>query len=180
MRTFDPWIGSRYHTDGFRGIQLLILGESHYGKPEDKRSSFTKDVIRDRAQQRRFRFFTVIQRLVSGGRGWLSNADRAGFWEQVAFYNYIQAFPGEHPRCRPTPALWSDAREPFLQTLAELSPQLLLVLGHELSGNLPKVPVGVDVCRVPHPSSRGFRYDQWQPEVRAALDAILTKTNAGR
>jgi hypothetical protein len=176
MRTFDPWIGSRYVTDGVRGIRLLIIGESHYAKPEEQRSTFTAEIVRTRGQQGRFRFFTVIQRLVSGGRGPLPNVDRSEFWERVAFYNYIQSFPGPRPRWRPTPEMWLAAREPFLHTLSELSPQLLLVLGNELFLNLPKLPGEMNVCPVPHPSSRGFRYAEWQPKVQAALEVARPKT----
>jgi hypothetical protein len=177
-RTFDPWIGSRYTTDGIRGVRLLILGESHYGFPGEMRPTFTADVVRALGQQHRFRFFTVIQRLVTGGSGWLSNDDRSEFWERVAFYNYIQSFPGTRPRWRPTPEMWLAAREPFLQTLSELSPQLLLVLGLELHRNLPELPFRIGVCIVSHPSyPGGFRYAQWQPVVQAALlEAMLPKT----
>jgi hypothetical protein len=175
MRTFDPWIGSRYMTDGVQGVRLLILGESHYGLPGDMRSTFTVDVVRWLGQQHRFRFFTIIQRLVTGTNGWLSNDDRSEFWERVAFYNYIQSFPGTRPRWRPTPEMWLAARDPFLQTVNELSPQVLLVLGKELSFNLPNLPAAISVCKVQHPSSRGFRYANWRPQVKTALEAAQPK-----
>jgi len=173
MRTFDPWIGSRYKTDGIRGIRLLILGEAHYGTGQDEhRRMHTTEIVRMLGQQGRFRFHTVTQRLVSGGRGWLSDKERTEFWERVAFYNYIQSFPGPRARWRPTPEMWLAAQQPFLQTLQEVNPGLVLVLGHELRRNLPQVPAGIDLCAVQHPSSRGFRYARWQPVVKSALDAI--------
>lgn len=67
--------------------------------------------------------------------------------------------------------MWAAARDPFLATLAEVKPHVLLVLGLRLRGNLPALPSELRVCAVPHPSSRGFRYASWQPEVQAALDA---------
>jgi hypothetical protein len=95
MRAFDPWIGSRYATDGIKGIRLLILGEAHYGTGEaERQKTHTTEIVRLLAQKSRFRFFTATQRLVSGGRGWLSDQERVEFWERVAFYNYIQSFPG--------------------------------------------------------------------------------------
>jgi len=172
MRTFEPWIGSRYATVGVGGVKLLILGESHYGPTGDERATFTTEMIRQLGQQGRFRFYTATQRLVSGGRGWLPDAERSAFWEQVAFYNYVQSFPGPRARWRPTPEMWSAAKAPFLQTLAEVEPQVLLVLGRELRRNLPELPTGASVCAVQHPSSRGFRYADWQPSVQATLGAI--------
>jgi hypothetical protein len=174
MRKFDPWIGSQYATQGIRGIRLLILGEAHYGTGEETQGcTHTTEIIRKLGQQGRFRFHTVTQRLVVGGRGWLSNTDRAEFWERVAFYNYVQSFPGPRARWRPTPEMWEAAREPFLETLAEVKPQVLLVLGQELSRKLPVLPTYVSACAVQHPSSRGFRYATWQPAVQAALETRL-------
>lgn len=98
MRTFDPWVGIRYEAEGLNGARLLILGESHYSA-EVERRTFTREMIRDLGQkQSRFRFYATTQRLVSGGRSRLSDAARVTFWEQVAFYNYIQSFPGSRPR----------------------------------------------------------------------------------
>jgi hypothetical protein len=172
VRTFDPWIGSQYRSEGYRGVRLLILGEAHYSS-ERERSTFTIEMIRSLAQQGRFRFYSATQRLVVGGRGWLSEPERRDFWERVAFYNYIQTFPGSRPRERPTPEMWAAARAPFLATIAELDPQLVLVLGRELRRNLPELPTRLKACEVPHPSSRGFRYATWQPEVQAALNEAV-------
>jgi hypothetical protein len=154
MRTFDPWVGSRYEAEGYQGVRLLVLGEAHYST-EAPRPTFTTEMVRVLAQQGRFRFFAATQRLVVGGRGWLPDAERAAFWEQVAFYNYVQSFPGPRARYRPTPDMWTAARDPFLQTLTELRPQLMLVLGRELHRNLPDLPSGLAVCPAQHPSSCG-------------------------
>jgi hypothetical protein len=170
MRTFDPWIGSFYESQGIRGIKLLILGESHYGRIGTEKRSFTANVIQQRGQIGRFRFFTTTQRLVIGGRGRLSIAEREDFWNRVAFYNYVQSFAGQKARRRPTADMWSAAQEPFLQTLVEVQPHVLLVLGRELRRHLPDIPHTIRLCEVQHPSSPGFKYSDWQPVVRAALD----------
>ena len=173
MRTFDPWIGSRFKTDGLRAMRLLILGEAHYGTGDaEHRRRHTTEIVRLLGQQGRYRFYTVTQRLVSGEQARLTDAERADFWEQVAFYNYIQAFPGPKAQWRPTPEMWAAAREPFLQTIDEVAPRIVLVLGRELYRNIPQIPASISVCAVQHPSSRGFRYSQWQPVVRAAMDAV--------
>ncbi len=112
MRTFKPWLGGRYCKEGIGGIRLLILGEAHRIKPGEEHADFTKDVIgllvrEPRKMEPRFRrFFTVTQRLVCGGKGSLSDTERADFWERVAFYNYIQSNPGAAARSRPTQEMW--------------------------------------------------------------------------
>jgi hypothetical protein len=176
MRKFDPWIGNRYTAEGIRGVRLLILGEAHYGTGGSENNAFTTEIVRKLGQEGRFRFFSATQRLVIGGRGWLPKAARVEFWERVAFYNYVQSFPGPRARWRPTPAMWEAARAPFLQTLQEVAPQLLLILGRELRRHLPVLPAELPVCAVQHPSSRGFKYDQWQPMVQAAFKALLPGT----
>lgn len=174
-RTFDPWVGSKYWSDGFNGVRVLILGESHYGEPGTEKSVLTSEVVKEWAQQKRFRFFTVTQKLVSGleSNSWVSNEQRKEFWELVAFYNFIQTFPGSEPRYRPTQKMWSEAASPFLSTLEDLSPHVLVVLGYELQLHMPETPKKILVCSVQHPSSRGFRYEHWQPVVRSTIRAAL-------
>lgn len=169
MRVFDPWIGARYASEGINGKRLLILGESHYGGEGCEYSRFTSEVIRDMALEKgRLAFFSRVQRLVVGGRGGFSDLERADFWQRVAFYNFVQSAL-ENPRDRPTYAMWQAAREPFSQTLGELNPSIILVLGTELKRNLPSIPANIPYCAVQHPSSIGFRYDDWQSKIKSLL-----------
>jgi hypothetical protein len=171
MRTFDPWVGSRYTTDGIGGRRLLILGESHYGGDGCHYSAFTTEVIRDMALvQGHLPFFSRVARLILGGRGGFSPPEREEFWHRVAFYNFIQTAL-EQQGDRPTCEMWQAGREPFLQTVTELAPHIILVLGRELHRNLPPLPEGITVCPVQHPSAIGFSYDKWQPKVLSAIAA---------
>jgi hypothetical protein len=169
VRYFEPWVGSRYAVEGVFGLRLLIVGEAHYGKPSELRPSFTKDMISLLAQQNRFRFYSVVRNLVLGTRGWVCDAVRAAFWERVAFCNFVQAFPSDRPRIPPTPEMWRAGGPALAQTVTELSPQLVLVLGERVEPWLPALPDG-PVCRVVrHPSGKGYRHSDWQPRVRAAV-----------
>ena len=164
-------MGSRYATDGIGGKRLLILGESHYGGDGCHYPAFTSEVIRDMALQKgRLPIFSRVHRLVVGGRGGFSEAEREDFWHRVAFYNFIQTAL-EQQGDRPTYEMWQAGREPFLQTLRELAPSIVLVLGVELHRNLPPMPDGISVCAIQHPSAIGFSYDEWQPKVLSAIAA---------
>lgn len=172
MRVFDPWIGASYATQGLAGKQVLILGESHYGGSGCEYSAFTTEVIRDMALEKgRLAFFSRVQRLLIGGRGGFSETERSDFWQRVAFYNFIQSAL-ECPRDRPTYAMWQAGREPLLQTLRELAPRVVIVLGLELDRNLPALPPSISSCAVQHPSSIGFRYDDWQPKIQTSLTTL--------
>jgi hypothetical protein len=58
--------------------------------------------------------------------------------------------------------MWTAAQAPFLQVVESLAPNVLLVLGKELATYLPKLPPGIVVCCIQHPST-GFDYDLWNP-----------------
>jgi hypothetical protein len=171
-RLFDPWVGSQYQTGGFRGLRVLILGESHYGEPEEETKAFTREWVEGYASSAKGnRFFTVVTKLLLalpvGIR--LSRGTRRTLWDSVAFYNYIQRFPGQHSRIRPTSSMWNAAAECFPAVLSELQPTFTLILGRELAGRVPKLPSSISVCDLPHPSSFGFEQARWSNHVQAAL-----------
>ena len=175
MRNFEPWIGARYWSPGLNGIRVLILGESSYGPAESAYRESTVDDVLNLAQSARNPFFTKVYKLVSGLES--QNADRTEFWERVAFYNFIQSLVGNGPRERPTDAMWLAAREPFLETLSDLRPQVIIALGYTLHRFLPAIPEPIILCVVQHPSAYGFTYGPSRSSITAALDqASLPKT----
>jgi hypothetical protein len=170
MRTFEPWIGKHYLAKGIDGVRLLILGESHYGKPGDEYAEFTQDVITEWGQERRDPFFTKVAKLLLCpiSNVWLSDSDRTEFWEKVAFYNFIQVFLPK-ARKRPTSEMWEAAKQPLLDVIAELRPHVILVLGSELRSYLPPLPDGLRVCCSDHPSFSGFTYEPTATELKALM-----------
>jgi len=170
LRIFDPWVGSKYWSAGLGGVRVLILGESHYGIGTES-ATFTTEVVKEWGQDKRKRFFTTIQKLVAGiGTDvWVTDEQRSAFWEQVAFYNFVQAFTGSEARCRPTQKMWVAASPAFLATIAELKPQVVVVLGIKLKDYLPDIPNSIQVCFARHPSSWGFQYGPWQQKIQEAI-----------
>lgn len=55
---FQPWVGYHYHSSRY-GVRVMVLGESHYGEPEDYAPDFTQHVISEHAFQPGLRFFTI-------------------------------------------------------------------------------------------------------------------------
>lgn len=169
MRNFDPWIGNQYE-EGIFGVRTLVLGESHYGTPPIQ-PEFTSRVIASLGQKKRFRFFSMTQRLVSldPKRGFIPTAERKAFWEKVAFANFVQEFVGNQPRKAPSPRQWIESVAPFMQTVEELKPQLIIVLGERLKQHLPPEINNVIYAYVKHPSGSGFSYKKFQPVVAEAF-----------
>ena len=128
---FDPWRGEFYGRPNDLGLPscLLILGESHYGGPEEYRRSLTREVIEDQWSGHSYRYFTTVQRAVLGPSKEVGTED---FWQSVAFYNFIQRLVGEKPRDRPTPHMWKEAADRFRETLNCLEPTHMIVTGFEL------------------------------------------------
>lgn len=48
---FIPWIGAKYESDGFRGLRLLIVCESHYGSKQSERPTATPELVKALGQR---------------------------------------------------------------------------------------------------------------------------------
>lgn len=112
----------------------MLLGEAHYGDPEpDATIRYTTEYVNEEWSHR---CWTITMQIVTGKHHW--EIDRKEFWDNVAFYNYIEEPVGDGPRERPTEEIWANAQEPLLEVLRQLKPSHLLVLGGELWENLPQ------------------------------------------
>ena len=171
-RTFDPWVGSLYASEGLDGLKLLVLGESHYGTFESEAADKTTEVVRSQGRGKRYRLFTITAKMVlgRGSGGSFSDSECAAFGDRVAFANYIQSFPTEDAKSqtRPTNQMWTNAREPFLETLREIRPHAVLVLGLDMFKRLPALPTDVVAKGIKHPS-RFSKYAVSQPVVQKLI-----------
>lgn len=189
LAAFDPWIGASYPTTGFGGVRILILGESQYDTDEtlprpgirDTEKDTTKRIVEDLAVNaskgyRPAAVFTKTAKLFLGYGRPLSDQERAAFWHEVAFYNYIQWWLHDK-RVRPTREMWRAAQAPFLQVLHEHAPQFLLVLGRDLQRELPPIPEHIVTLAVPHPSgSYGWTYEPWATQIGHAVNALRIRS----
>jgi hypothetical protein len=170
--TFRPWVGDQYETEGFEGMQLLILGESHYGTPGPDDGGLTRHVVMKYGRNEgRHAFFTTTAKLVLGltADDYLSDEQQKTFWDRVAFYNYVQDYAGETPDGEVTPEMWRDAQEPFWTVVEKLAPDAIIILGKRLGKHVPSEEIDVASCVVTHPSAPGFAYDENQEAVHSML-----------
>lgn len=172
-RTFDPWKGVNYD-DGVGGVRVMLLGESHYGHSHDAAPTFTHGVVERYTTGKRLAFFTRIAALfINEAKGcYLDDAQRRGFYDRVAFCNYIQELLPRN-RMPPTEEQWRSAREPLLETVAELRPDIVVILGRRLAGRVETVLAEhhVRYCTLPHPSSSHVRHVQHRAKLMTALEA---------
>ena len=166
---FWPHVGHLFGKMSCFGMEVAVMGESHYGKPgEPLRPTVTQDAVQCYGIEVRHPFFTKVGKLMVGGR--LASMHRGEGWAHFAFFNYIQTWVGTTPRVRPTTDMWSQARAPFFEVLALLQPKVLVVLGRDLGRHLPSsLPAGLEVCVVTHPSAPTFTYQDAFPSVQRAI-----------
>lgn len=147
---FNPFVGPNYQTNGFNGVKLLILGESHYCgdqcdacglQSNNDCSDFTKQVINiyfeykqgKRPHENWMRTFTKFTNVILEKK--VDNDTLIDFWDSVIFYNYVQSST-KGPRIPPSHEQFEESVDGFFEVLDQYRPDLILVWGERLWDNL--------------------------------------------
>ena len=185
---YIPYIGTNYQ-DGFaKGLKLLILGDSHHSGTDQRTAA--SDAITDYIRGESYPFFDRIQQTVTGDPA-KSEGERRAFWEKVAFTNLIQESMGASSEA-PTKAQWEFAWNCFPEMVSFARPDLLFCFtrrGWNIQAKFNSVFSGENLYNIQtandyaylydfsniapgykavagcfnHPSSRGYRPDDWHP-----------------
>ncbi len=116
-----PWAGRRWQETG-----LLVLGESLYCRPGEDPEDPDRivAVVREVIGGARIRFFTAVERAVTGrGRGETRPAE---FWPMVAFANFCQG-AADGPAGIKTPVMWRRGTAALPILLDALRPRHMLL-----------------------------------------------------
>lgn len=177
---FMPWIGAKYEAEGFRGLRILIVAESHYGSKRSERPTATPELVKALGQRlihpdatarlRRHPHFARIVTAVSGAAraSMLTTQERADLWERVCYYNFLQEFMSA-PRVLPSAESWDAGKKAFLEVLAAVQPDVVVAFSKRLGIVLKPLCGEVPLATVHHPST-GFAYARWQPVIARTLD----------
>lgn len=185
-----PWVGKFYESPKNLQHKTLVLGESNFTTPEKFKSDLVvncveDDISIDPSHQRDTtgfcRFSTKIRRIVFGKE---ESIGPAGFWQDVAFYNFVQSLVADESRIRPTQEMWHESVPAFVEIVSVLKPSRILVLGKENWANLVRhienAPLDSFSSRlnvgatetiagyINHPSS-SLSYATWQPVAHKLL-----------
>lgn len=186
---FAPWVGERYATEGFRGLRVLVVCESHYGHRRYERPTATPEVIKALALNHKHplarkkpgrhshfaKIMTAMHNELSASR--FGSAHRADFWGRVAYYNFVQEFLPAH-RVAPPPGAWARGVAPWGEVLDALQPEAILCFSLRNGERVKAHARGVPVAVVNHPSSN-FAYTRVNPVVARCLEAAaLRRTSA--
>jgi hypothetical protein len=190
-----PYRGDRYTIDKPFGLSILVLGESSYDCDYNQNGllpdNWSESIIGHVFRSERDISITRASCVFSGKLQ--SFAWRQEFWRTAAFTNFVQHSVGSSARQRPTKEKWEFGREALRETLDQLQPQFVLVLGKEtwqmefqrdefrerrVSLHAETKPFCLRphvggfsfVFGINHPASWGWTYAHWSPWVNAALE----------
>lgn len=170
-----PWKGNNYdNTDP----KILILGLSVYDKEEISKNTAQSYIEGLITGEWTHAFFTKIQNVFSNEK----HISREIFWHDFCFYEYIQNRM-DHPKEKVPNIYWENAKEPFIEIIKELKPDIILALGYGTYNNLPEFGKSsfkvtykdqsletwvysiddrnIFVCKIQHPSSMKFKQEIW-------------------
>ncbi|HRO75574.1 MAG TPA: uracil-DNA glycosylase family protein [Crocinitomicaceae bacterium] len=142
---FLPRVKDKYEKTGWKGLKILVLGESHYGNNEidkEKKKSITQEVFDCFMQYKsgKKEFFEHWMNTYTKFTNVLLNKsadydELLNFWDSVIFYNYVQSFTSE-PRSAPTKEQFKESEEAFFEVLNKYQPDLIIVWGMRLWENM--------------------------------------------
>jgi hypothetical protein len=195
-RLFSPWAPQHAR---FRGLRVLVIGESHYDEGERftaaELESFTRDIVRRWGVENHGyqRFFASVYAAFTGRARIGGDTEYTAFWRAICFYNYVQELVPGGPGQRPPSSAFALSAGAFWQTLEELKPQAIVVFGRRVWDAMPTdraektgAVEGVgDVwayslsdgqrafaIHTPHPASRGFSASRYHEPIVRFLDAV--------
>jgi hypothetical protein len=125
---FLPWVGPRYGDDG---RPLLVVGNSHYGRPEEETDRcLTRDEVRDYPDIPKPAFFTRLAQVLAGEP--LDQRGAREVLDGIAFYNFCQWVAADRPGVAPTSAMMAASKPAFWKVVDVLKPMHVLVLGNQV------------------------------------------------
>lgn len=181
---FAPWVGSHY-AEGFRGLRMLLVCESHYGGKQHERPTVTPELVKalalgekhPRASKKlgRHPHFAKIMAAIKNVKRSrdISSAQRQEFWNGVAYYNFLQEFVSDSRIPPPTEA-WGRGKGAFTEVLNVLAPDLIVCFSSRNGDRVRSLACGVSVAVVNHPSSR-FAYTKVNPVIAAHIETALER-----
>jgi hypothetical protein len=132
-----PWVGECYESNELLPYRTLVLGESNYTTQENFNSNLViaciKDHIGENSDDNFSRFATKTRRVILGRETKISAKE---FWQNAAFYNFVQYRVGDLSKQRPTQKMWDDSVQAFDELVNNIKPERILVLGQENWKNL--------------------------------------------
>jgi hypothetical protein len=147
---FEPYVGKKYWKEGYKGLRVLLLGESFHTVGTRGWREAAQDLLSEYVGGGDFgRTWPTIEAITTTGRP-LSAAQRAAFWDRVAYANAVQK-PMPRARHRPTAHEWQTVRRATVGYLRRLRPDVMLVFGKAIWEHLPddsEFPGSHDVPRL--------------------------------
>lgn len=184
-----PWVGEKYENPVNLLHKTLVIGESNYTEPGKFNTVLVKNCVlndlstdlTERDTTGFCRFSTKLRRTIFGRDETIGPNN---FWQDVAYYNFVQKLVGDKPRVRPTQKMWEESVPLFEEVVSKLEPSKVFVLGkanwQNLLAHIKHETVDPFTARlevdsksfaagyINHPSS-SLSYNQWHPIAKKFL-----------
>jgi hypothetical protein len=172
-----PWIGNKYPKTN---PKILVLGMSTYNHGDPKKTCvrIMAKKVSEGNREKWARYWNRITTLLKN-----DNEEVNDFWNRISFHNYIQKIMDE-PKQKNHVEDWENAKEPFMEIIEKLVPDIVIVTGYATFDHLPdecirgrsikkngkELKIGyckigkktVNICGMWHPATYGFRYADWR------------------
>jgi hypothetical protein len=187
---FAPWVGGHYASGGLRGLRVLLVSESHYGNSKYERPNVTPEIVKalalglihphSRGKFGRHPHYAKIFAATNNrsSAGIFRRMERSAFWENVAYFNFIQQMlPAS--RSEPPPGAWTRGKPAFAEVVKVLQPQLVICFSSRNGARVRALSGDVPVAVVNHPSAR-FSYLGANPVIAEGFRSALAHVASGR
>jgi hypothetical protein len=198
MMEVQPWKGAQWGKSDnfFKGIKLLVLGESAYYEDQVGRSppdmiTGAVDAYLKHDTAHYGSFHSKLTTVLAGKDAhWqVEEEAKMAIWASIMLWNYVFVAAAGGPRKRPTAEMFRAGRMPFDDLMAKYQPRAVLVCGYatwgwlmyersEYPGNpweTPENPLhrieSATMARMRHPSGRGFKYREARPILAELLSS---------
>jgi hypothetical protein len=138
---YEPWVGSRYRSQPYSQVRLLVVGESSYERgfvsQRDHLRKDTQSIADGNSEVKYSNFWRFIQRSVTGDQN-VTPTSQELFWNGVALVNLIQR-PMSDKYKRPTDMDFASGAGALAAYIDSLQPQCVIVYSAAAWSPLKKV-----------------------------------------
>lgn len=194
---FYPFVGCGYLKSK---VKIMVLGESHYGRPEEIEKDFTREIVlaynylegsayggKTTDQKPWIKNFKRTAAMLTGG----AYLDSDWIWHKLAFANFSQGMADASKKTSMDNDLLEISRKAFLDIIGILKPDLVIAWGITYLKNwLPQDDKqaikgrddlyfygkiqGSKIWHICHPS-HGFSSGKWHEQFKEVLEVLGLK-----
>lgn len=193
---FKPWIGENYWTNGYKGLRILVIGNSHYCSCRDKCEccgidgygfdyegceDMTTAIVEKYLDRKQWEcWMRTYQNFEYALYGQKTNRNKSQkIWNSIAFYNYLQTAVSDW-KDQGNDEDYNNSEAAFWEVLEYLQPDCIIMWGNRVwnqaadynGNNCYELNDGneIYVLGISHPAWKFFGYKKVYKKIKNFLD----------